>query len=175
MADAPASGAGGGNPVEVQVLSAAPTFSILYEVFAMEDYQLFEEFLNEEDIFFRLDEFPNGTPYFRIPQKLKNGTLIEIVVIFEEINIKVLCLKFANIENPEKEPAILKLFNDLNSTYKFFTFHLDSDKDAVFEGNLPTDLYDGVFQPDVLLNYILAALKSLEESYPQIMKIIWAD
>ncbi len=27
MADAPASGAGGGNPMEVQVLSAAPGFS----------------------------------------------------------------------------------------------------------------------------------------------------
>ena len=175
MADAPASGAGRGNSVEVQVLSAAPSFSVLYEGIAMEDYQLFEEFLNSEDIFFRLDEFPDGTSFFRIPQKIKNGNLIEIIVIFEEVNIKILIVKIGSVEMPEKQIAIYQLFNELNKIYKFFTFHLDSNNDVVFEGNLSTDLRDGDFQPEVLLTYIAAALKSLSEAYPQIMKVIWTD
>ena len=175
MADAPASGAGGGNPVEVQVLSAAPSFSIRYEVFAMEDYQLFEEFLNEEDIFFKSGEFPSGDPYFRIPQKIKNGTLVEAIVVFEEINVKVIFIKIASVETPEKEMEMLKLFNDLNRSYKFFTFYLDSSNDITFEGNLPADLRDGEFQPKELMAYIISAIKSLEEAYPQIMKIVWAD
>ena len=141
----------------------------------MEDYQLFEEYLKEEEIFFRLDEFPNGTPYFRIPQKIKNGILLEAIVVFEEFNVKVLFVKIASIETPEKEIAILKLFNNLNRTYKFFTFHLDSDNDVVFEGNLPVDLRDGEIQPDTVLTYVIAAIKSLEKAYPQIMKIVWAD
>jgi len=141
----------------------------------MEDYQLFEEFLNSEDVFFRLDEFPNGTPYFRIPQKIKNGNLVEVIVVFEQSNIKILIVKIARVETPEKEITIYRLLNELNGTYKFFTFNIDSENDIAFEGNLPTDLRDGDFQPEVLLTYIAAALKSLGEAYPQIMKIIWAD
>ena len=141
----------------------------------MENYELFEEFLNEEEIFFRSDEFPNGTPFFRIPQKIKNGTLVEAVVVFEKFNVKVIFVKIASVETPEKKMAILNLINELNRSYKFFTFHIDSDNDIAFEGNLPTDLRDGEFQPSELLAYIISAIRSLEEAYPQIMKIVWAD
>ena len=141
----------------------------------MEDYQKFEEFLNEEEIFFKADQFPSGIPFFRIPQQVKNGGLVDIIVIFEEENIKVLFLKIAVVEDPEKLSVLCQLFNDLNCNYKFFTFQINSDNEVVLEGNLPTDLRNGDFQPDSLFGYVVAALKTLNEVYPQIMKIIWAD
>ncbi len=175
MADALASGASGGDPVEVQVLSAAPSFLERNEVFLMDDYQLFEEFLTNEELFFKADKFPNGTPFFRIPQKIKNGSLVDIFVVFEEENVKVLFLKIATVEDDEKLPVFYELFNDLNRNYKFFTFNLNSDNEVVLEGNLPTDLRDGEFQPESLFGYIIAALKTLSDVYPKIMKVIWAD
>ena len=71
MADALASGASRGDPVEVQVLSAAPSFLYRNEVFHMEDYQKFEEFLNEEEVFFKADQFPSGIPFFVSRSKSK--------------------------------------------------------------------------------------------------------
>ncbi len=160
--------------MEVQVLSAAPSIFAQERMIVMDDFQMFQDVLTEREIFFENDTFRDGTQYFRIPQKIQNGGLVDVIIIFDEDYVKIVIVKIASTEDPEKRIALCELFNDLNQTYKFFKFHIDSDGDILLEGNLSTDLRDGDFQPEDLLAYIGAALNTLKNDYPKIMKVIWS-
>jgi hypothetical protein len=140
----------------------------------MSDFQKFQEVLTEREIFFEADSFRDGTQYFRIPQKIQGGGLIDVIVIIEEDHVKIVIVKIATTDDSEKRIALCELFNDLNQGYKYFKFHIDSDGDILLEGTLSMDLRDGEFQPEDLLGYIGAALNTLKNDYPKIMKIIWS-
>ena len=141
----------------------------------MSEFEQFQALLDEQDIFYKIDSFKNGTQLFRIPQNLESGGVIDILVVFADDHVKIVVLKMATINDPEKRFAVYELFNELNRAYKFFKFHIDSEGDVIFEGDLVTDLRDGEFQPDTLMMYIAAALKMVKTAYPKIMKIMWSD
>jgi hypothetical protein len=140
----------------------------------MNDFQKFQEVLTEREIFFEADSFRDGTQYFRIPQKVQGGSVVDVIVLIDENYVKILIVKIATTDDSEKRIALCTLFNDLNQGYKFFKFHIDADGNVLLEGNLSTDLRDGEFQPEGLLGYIVAALSTLKTDYPKIMKIIWS-
>ncbi len=141
----------------------------------MDTAEQFKSFLDENEIFYSDKSSNIERNVFRIPQKLKSGSLVEVVVIFSNDSLKIVVLKIASVVNDEKRSKILELFNEVNFTYKYFKIYLDKDNDVVFEGDLVTDLIDGDFQPDILLTYIGVALQEINEIYPKIMKILWSD
>ncbi len=150
-------------------------FSTCCGVFTMSEFEQFQALLEEQDIFYKIDSFRDGTQLFCIPQNLEAGGVVEVLVVFGDDYVKIVVLKIATINDPEKRFAVYDLFNDLNRAYKFFKFHIDSDGDVIFEGDLVTDLRDGEFHPDTLMAYIAAALTMVKTAYPKIMKIMWSD
>ena len=141
----------------------------------MDIAEQFKVFLDENEIFYSDRSSNLERTIFRIPQKLKSGSLVEVVVFFYNDSVKIVVLKIASVVDDEKRIAFLELFNEVNFTYKYFKIYLDKDNDVVFEGDLVTDLIDGEFQPELLLTYIGTALQEINEIYPKIMKILWSD
>ena len=141
----------------------------------MSEYEQFQELLDENEVFYKADTLSSGTPLFRIPQKIKNGGFADMLVIFNEDNIKLVVAKIATVDDPEKRIKFYELFNEMNDTYKYFKLYVDSDGDIMLEGDLTMDLRDGDFQPETLMAYIGASLKLIENVYPKIMKLMWAD
>ena len=140
----------------------------------MNEFEQFRELLDEDEVFYKVDEFDDGRHIFRIPHKLKSGGMVEIVVIFEDDNIKILIMKLGNVEDPEKKAMCYELFNDLNYTYKYYKIYLDSDGDVMIACDVAMDVCRGEFYPKVLMAYIGSALRVASEVYPKIMKILWA-
>ena len=63
----------------------------------------FKDFLDEEEIFYKHDEFDDGKNVFRIPQRLKTGGVVDMLVVFDEDDIKLLIMKIGTVEDPEKK------------------------------------------------------------------------
>jgi hypothetical protein len=135
----------------------------------------FKSFLDENEIFYRDDSSDLEREVFRIPQKLKGGSFVELLVVFYDDSVKIVVLKIASVEDSEKRGEILELFNGFNDSYKYFKVYLNDENDIIVEGDFVTDLIAGDFQPEVLLAYIGAALKEVNMIYPKIMKILWSD
>ena len=84
-------------------------------------------------------------------------------------------MKIASVEDVEKRGAILEIFNNTNRAYKYFKIYLDDKGDVVAESDLVTDVIVGEFQPAVVLAYMGAILKTVNDVYPKIMKVLWSD
>ena len=175
MADALASGASGGNPVEVQVLSAAPILNSGRKVSFVDNYEVFKNFLNDNNVHFTEDSLERGDRFFRIPQKIKSGGVVDVLVIFSERNIKVLIFGIATINDEQKKIACYKLFNDLAAQYSFFKFYLRSNGDVNVEGDAILGLVEGgEFQSKALMGFLVAGVNLVQDTYKDIMQIQWS-
>ena len=139
----------------------------------MSEVEQFKEFLDGDEIFYKHDEFDDGRNVFRIPQKLKTGGIVDMLVIFDEDDIKLLIMKIGTVEDPEKKAMCYELFNDLNHSYKYYKLYLDSDGDVMIDCDIAIDVCRGKFYPKTLMAYIGSAFKVANEVYPKIMKILW--
>ncbi len=140
----------------------------------MNDYELFQAFLDDKEVVYKAKDINNADKLFRIPQKLEGGGVVDIVVVFDDDYIKIVVMGIASVSDTEKLPLIYELFNEFNHAYKYFKFYLDSDGDVVLEGDFVTDLRDGDFDPEMLFAYMGVAWKCTKASYPKIMKVIWS-
>ena len=174
MADALASGASGGNPVEVQVLSAAPILNSNGKVSFVDNYEVFKKFLSDNGVHFTEDSLERGDRFFRIPQKIKGGSVVDVLVIFSERNIKVLIFGITAIKEEEKKAACYKLFNDLAAQYSFFKFYLRSNGEVNVEGDAILGVVEGEFQPKALMGFLVAGVSLVQDIYKDIMKIQWS-
>ena len=141
----------------------------------MDMAEQFKLLLDEDEVFYKTDSFSDGRKVFRIPQKLKSGAFVEVLVIFYDDSIKIAVLKIASVEDVEKRGEVLRIFNATNRAYKYFKIYLDDDGDVVAESDLVADIIVGEFQPAVLLAYMGAILKTVNDVYPKIMKVLWSD
>ena len=174
MADAPASGAGGGDPVEVQVLSAAPTL-IIREVNRMDNYEAFKEFMDANEVRYTEDKFESGDRFFSVPHRIKNGALINVIVVFAKTKIKILALGIAEVEDEKKRAAFYELFNSFSMKYAFFKMYIRPEGRICAETDLALDVVNGEFSAKGLMNFVMAAVFFVEKVYPEIMKIQWTD
>ena len=176
MADALASGASGGNPMEVQVLSAAPGLtSSMGKVRLMDNYESFKEFLDKKVIRYSEETLTkSGERFFRLPQKLKSGGFVDILVVFAEKNVKIKIFGIATIEEEEKKIACYKLFNAMAAQYNFFRMYLHPNGDVSLEGDVVLGVVEGEFQPKALMGFVIAAVNFLEKVYKDLMKIQWS-
>lgn len=101
-----------------------------------------------------------------------SGTKCEILIaISDSYDVDVL-YTFARLTNMAKQDNILRLLNDLNSTYKLkYTMGDNGNIQATFEYLSTVDDFD----PEILLNYVVARFKNIEEDvYAKIMKAMWS-
>ena len=141
----------------------------------MKPYEQFRELLDENDLFYKVDFLDNGKTLFRIPQKLKSGGFVDMLLFFEDDNIKILVAKIATIDDPDKLAQCYAILNESNCNYKYFKMYVDSDGDVMLSCDLAMDIVkEGVFSPETVLAYVGASIKVINENYPKIMKLLWA-
>ena len=141
----------------------------------MDNYGAFKSFLDDSKVHYIEDTLEHGDRFFRIPQKLKNGGVVNVVVIFAEKNIKVLIVGIANIEDENKRTECLKLLNTLNSKYNFFKLYLNPNGDVTLDGDVVLGVFEGEFRARSLMGFIVAALNFTQDViYPDVMKSLWA-
>ena len=141
----------------------------------MDNYEAFKEFMNKSDIRYSEDTFENGDRFFSIPHKIKNGGVINVIVVFAKTKIKILLLGIADVEDEEKRLACYKLFNTLSMKYAFFKMYLRPEGRVCAETDLALDIVEGNFSPKGLMDFVMASVFYIEKVYPEIMKIQWAD
>ena len=141
----------------------------------MKPYEQFRELLDGNDLFYKVDFLDNGKTLFRIPQKLKSGGFVDMLLFFEDDNIKILVAKIATIDDPDKLAQCYAILNESNCNYKYFKMYVDSDGDVMLSCDLAMDIVtEGVFSPETVLAYVGASIKVINENYPKIMKLLWA-
>ena len=137
----------------------------------MDNYEIFKEFLDSSEIHYNEDSFDNGDRFFAIPQKIKSGPLLNVIVIFSRIRIKILILGISSLEDEDKRSALYDFFNEFNRDTSFFKMYLRGDEICV-EGDFSTDIINGDFEPEEFMNFILAALMAVDRNYRNILKIL---
>ena len=141
----------------------------------MDNYEIFKDFLDKNNTRYSEETLvKSGERFFRLPQKLKSGGFIDILIVFAEKNIKIRIFGIATIEEEEKEIACYKLFNELSAQYYFFRIYIHPNGDISLEGDVVLGVVEGEFQPKALMGFVIAAINLLEKSYKDIMKIQWA-
>ena len=141
----------------------------------MDNYEAFKIFLDENKVLYNEDKVEHGDRFIRIPQKLKNGGVVNVVIIFAEKNIKVLVIGVTNVEDESKRGECYKLFNTLNSRYNFFKIYLNQNGDVNVDGDVVLGVFEETFRTRALMGFIVAALNFTQDVvYPEVMKIVWA-
>lgn len=100
-----------------------------------------------------------------------NGSKCEVMIgISDAYDVDVM-YTFARLSNMTKQDSIIRVLNELNRTYKMkYTLSDNGNIQATFEYLSTVD----EFNPDVLLNYVVARFKHIEEdAYPKIMRTMW--
>ena len=140
----------------------------------MDNFEQFRNVLDEVEINYSIDELEDGRPLFRISQKIEGGAFVRFSIIFSADHIKILAMGLASVSDQEKKLRCYELFNDFNARYKYFKFSIDSDGDVMFEGDFVLELRDGDFKPNMLMVYLVTAIKVLDDAYPKLMKVLWS-
>ncbi|MBD3879675.1 MAG: hypothetical protein SR1Q5_08335 [Quinella sp. 1Q5] len=140
----------------------------------MDNYEIFKDFLDKNNTRYSEETLvKSGERFFRLPQKLKSGGFVDILIVFAEKNIKIRIFGIATIEEEEKKIACYKLFNELSAQYNFFRIYIHPNGDISLEGDVVLGVIEGEFQPKALMGFVIAAINLLEKSYKDIMKIQW--
>ena len=142
----------------------------------MDNYDSFKALLDEDEIHYMEDELDDGDRLFRIPQKLQQGAVVNIIVLFSKFKIKIAMLGIANVEPDDEDKKIeyYKFFNDFNAKYSFFKMYMHQDGDICVDLDLPLDIVEGEFQPKEVMGMIAMLLHTVGKVYRDIMKIQWA-
>ena len=138
----------------------------------MDNFEAFESYLDAKDIKYKEDSFDDGDRFIVIPQKIQNGVLLNVLLIFSRIKIKILVLGIGSLEDESKREALYEIFNKFNLETGFFKMYLRGN-DVCVECDMATDVFDGEFNPKKFMNFIMAALFTIDNSYRDIVKILW--
>ena len=137
----------------------------------MDSYEIFKRFLDNEEFKYAEGEIGDGDRVLRIPQKIQNGGMVNVVFVFAEYKIKIAVLGIAAIEDKGKRVEFYKLFNDFNKEYAFLKMYMHSDGNICVDVDFALELIKGEFQPRALMSFAAMALNAVGKVYPDIMKI----
>ena len=138
----------------------------------MDNYESFKKFITDAGLHYAEGKLEKGDRVFRIPQQIKNGGVVDVLVVFGQNNIKVVFLGIGKVDSDEKRNACYKLFNDLSAQFNFFKFYVRQDGDIGLEGDVVLGIIEGEFQPKALMGFMAAAITLLQDNYGDIMKIL---
>lgn len=139
----------------------------------MDNYEAFKTFLDENKVPYMEGTLEHGDKFLRIPQKLKNGGVVNVIVVFAAKNIKVLVVGIANVDDENKRVECLKLFNSLNAKYNFFKLYMQPNGDISLDGDVVMGVFEGDFQVRALMGFIIAALNYAQDVYKEVMQTLW--
>lgn len=133
-----------------------------------------ENFFEQNDWNFEVKELPNGDKMFTLPFSAKNLPGINLKVIVAPNNTCKILTYLANEVPDAKRAAMLEILNKLNMRFRYLKLVLDSDNDVVAS-------YDFSFYGDeeaavnAIDEMMYLVKKSMDESVPKIMSLVWAD
>ena len=137
----------------------------------MDNYEFFKKYLESSGIHYGEGTLEYGAKFFRLPERLKNEAVVQVLVIFSAHSVKVLIYDIAKIEGNEKIIACFNLFNNFAAQYSFFKFYLRANGDVTVEGDATLDIVEGKFRPEVLLGFVHTGLDLVQDVYEDIIKI----
>ncbi|MEO2077405.1 MAG: YbjN domain-containing protein [Bacillus sp. (in: firmicutes)] len=133
----------------------------------------FRRFIKEQELYMEEGKNDDGSSFFRVEQRLKNGGSVVLAVGFdlnEEI-VDIYVFNIAEIRDAYKKESVLKLLNELNMDFRYSKFYLNTDGSI---GSNYCMMFENNFNPSVLVRQLVLALNSADEAYPKLMKIVWS-
>lgn len=97
------------------------------------------------------------------------------LILISENNSSMVMLRVNSLPKitEEKQYQILTQLNQLNSTYRYGTFYLDSDNNINFQYSLPSTLPISCVGNSAM-EMVLRIIKIIDDAYPVIMKTLWS-
>lgn len=136
----------------------------------------FNKFLEEKEIkVFQVQEVEGDMHpvVYRSFMEVNGQNLPTMVVIDDSIYVMLQVRVGAGLVKEGNRAAVMDCLNDLNANYKVFKYYVNGAGDLVIESCIPST--DNEFVPEMVHAVIDVVLKHLNEEYPKLMKVVWAD
>ena len=137
--------------------------------------------LDKQEMKYGEDVSEDGEDHIiRMRQQLDNGSVVSIAIVVTENGdtndfIKIKYFGLVRLEENSDRTAFIEKLNEWNSAYRYVKFAVDDEQDVVVDIDLPLDLHTGVFQAENFMAMVGVGLQVLEEVYPALMKLRWAQ
>lgn len=134
----------------------------------------FRNYLREEDFYFEEDVTEENEVFFRLKQSVKNGETLLIVFLFgaNRTYLDINIFNIATIDSPLKRDDLLKLINELNSTYRYPKFLANKNGEVMVQAAIAIE--DDVFSPKSAVLTSMLLINAIEKEYAKFMKLHWA-
>lgn len=136
----------------------------------------FNSFLQENNInCFQTQEVANEmhSVLYRSFMEVNGQNLPTMVVVDDSIYVMVQVRVAGAVIKEANRTAVMEHINALNEKYKVFKYYINEAGDIVIESCIPST--DEDFVPGLVHAVIDVVLKHLQEEYPRIMKLVWAN
>lgn len=136
----------------------------------------FNKFLEEKNITCFQTQEVEGDMHpvvYRSFMEVNGQNLPTMLVIDDSIYVMLQVRVGAGLVKDANKAAVLEHLNALNENYKVFKYYVADNGDVVIESCIPTT--DDEFVPEMVHAVIDVVLKHLNEEYPKLMKVVWAD
>lgn len=137
------------------------------------DSDLFNQILNQHNIYFNTWDEDDGDVYFQFNQKLDSGPTVKILAIFnsDDTLVSIYVLDYVTLVNTARKDYMYRLLNDINNKYTYYKFTMDDKNHIILSCFIPMD---NNFKPEIILNLIFGSISVMDDEYPGFMKIIWS-
>ena len=136
----------------------------------------FNKFLEEKNITCFQTQEVEGDMHpvvYRSFMEVNGQNLPTMLVIDDSIYVMLQVRVGAGLVKDANKAAVLEHLNALNENFKVFKYYVAGNGDIVIESCIPTT--DDDFVPEMVHAVIDVVLKHLNEEYPKLMKVVWAD
>lgn len=136
----------------------------------------FNKFLEEKNITCFQTQEVEGDMHpvvYRSFMEVNGQNLPTMLVIDDSIYVMLQVRVGAGLVKEANKAAVLEHLNSLNENYKVFKYYVADNGDIVIESCIPTT--DDDFVPEMVHAVIDVVLKHLNDEYPKLMKVVWAD
>lgn len=136
----------------------------------------FNKFLEEKNITCFQTQEVEGDMHpvvYRSFMEVNGQNLPTMLVIDDSIYVMLQVRVGAGLVKEANKAAVLEHLNALNENYKVFKYYVADNGDIVIESCIPTT--DDDFVPEMVHAVIDVVLKHLNDEYPKLMKVVWAD
>lgn len=110
---------------------------------------------------------------YRSFMEVSGQNLPTMVVLDDSIYAMVQVRVAAGVIKDNNRTAVMEHLNKMNEKYKVFKYYVNDAGDIVIESCIPAT--DNDFVPGMVHAVIDVILRHLNEEYPKIMKLVWAN
>ena len=134
---------------------------------------LFKQYVNEKNLSPENWRDERGYEVFQFTQKLESGPSGKILVVIsdDDVAVNIYAMDYATLSNPVRKDYMYKLLNEINCRYTFNKFTMDDENNITASCSIP---FQDNFKPEIVINSIFGVLRSMDDEYPNIMKLMWS-